>query len=96
MTYRHVITFLRLVQVLLSSTGRKDVLDQENGVEQFVSTEEMKLKEKTTEEQRKVKSSQFTGARSFNFIIIQADHRVIFALESIENHLHLSTVCDSS
>ncbi|KAH9630115.1 hypothetical protein HF086_004821 [Spodoptera exigua] len=40
-------------EVLLTSTGRSDVLEQENGVNKFVMAEEMKLKDKILEEQKK-------------------------------------------
>ncbi|KAJ8723402.1 hypothetical protein PYW08_003314 [Mythimna loreyi] len=49
----HDNNFNSTVEVLLMSTGRSDVLEQENGVNKFVSSEEMKVKEKIMEEQKK-------------------------------------------
>lgn len=45
--------FKSTVEVLLMSTGRSDVLEQENGVNKFVLAEEMKMKDKIMEEQKK-------------------------------------------
>ncbi|XP_022827784.1 uncharacterized protein LOC111357368 isoform X2 [Spodoptera litura] len=49
----HDNNFNATVEVLLSSTGRSDVLEQKNGINKFVMAEEMKVKDKILEEQKK-------------------------------------------
>ncbi|KAJ8716572.1 hypothetical protein PYW07_003199 [Mythimna separata] len=49
----HDNNFNSTVEVLLMSTGRNDVLEQENGINKFVLSEEMKIKDKIMEEKKK-------------------------------------------
>lgn len=81
----HDNNFNATVEVLLTSTGRGDVLEQENGVNKFVLAEEMKVKDKILEEQKKELSETewplLTKGQKVNMATVEAYR------EEADNHL---------
>lgn len=81
----HDNNFNATVESLLMSTGRNDVLEQENGVNKFVVNEEMKVKDKILQEQKKELSEA-------EWPLLQKDQKVDMATidayrEEADNHL---------